>query len=197
MSNKSGMWIRGLQEVQDALSQELKKLEGSHYALVGIHESAGVTDDGQMTMATLGAVQHFGADINHPGGTRYVIGKDGKARFVSNSFTGPVSGVTAPHKITIPARPWLDVGAESGMQDILTAAQDGLADGLDSKTIAMRAGGEAEGAIKQYIADLKSPPNDPSTIRKKGSSNPLVDTGNMRASVTSVVVSKKPKEGIE
>lgn len=160
MSNKSGMWIRGLQEVQDALSQELKKLEGSHYALVGIHESAGVTDDGQMTMATLGAVQHFGTP-------------------------------------DIPARRWLDVGAESGMKDILTAVQDGLADGLDSKTIAMRAGVEAEGAIKQYIADLKSPPNAPSTIRKKGSSNPLIDTGAMRGSVTSVVVNKKAQEGIE
>ena len=160
MSNKSGMWIRGLQEVQDALSQELKKLEGSHYALVGIHESAGVTDDEQMTMATLGAVQHFG---------------NGQ----------------------IPARRWLDTGAESGSKDIITTARDGLANGLDSKSIVAQMGAETEGAIKQYITDLKEPPNAPSTIRKKGSSNPLVDTGNMRASVTSVVVAKKPKEGLE
>ena len=43
-------------------------------------------------------------------------------------------------------------------------------------------------AIKKKITDLREPPNAPSTIRRKGSSNPLIDTGRMRASVRHKVV---------
>lgn len=190
------MSIKGLQATQRALKKEIDKLRTSHYALVGIHESAGQVEDGQMTTATLGAIQHFGADIDHPGGTRYVVGKDGKARFVSNSFVGPVSGITGPHKIKIPARRWLDVGAESGSREYLETIREGVEKGLDAKRIMENVGNEAVGAIKKYILDLKTPPNAPSTIRQKGSSNPLNDSGHMRNSVTYTVVRKKPKEGI-
>lgn len=191
-----GMNIKGLQQVQAALNKEISKLKSSHYALVGIHEDAGMVENGQMTVAQLGAIQHFGADINHPGGTRYVIGDDGKARFVSNSFTGPVSGVTQPHAIKIPARRWLDTGAESGTKEILGAVRDGIKDGRDSRQIIAMAGNEAEGAIRQYMRDLKSPPNAASTVRKKGSNNPLIDSGNLVQSVTSKVTRKKPQEGL-
>lgn len=42
-------------------------------------------------------------------------------------------------------------------------------------------------AVKKKITDLKTPPNAPRTIARKGSSNPLIDTGQMRASITHVV----------
>src|SRR5690606_5993627 len=151
----------GLEDVQRALRKEIDKLRTPHYALVGIHESAGVEpgSDG-LTVATLGAIQHFGND-------------------------------------DIPARPWLDKGAESGTKDYLETIQEGVEDGLDAKQIMARVGEEAEGAIRQYITDLDSPPNKPSTIKRKGSSNPLIDTGNMRQSVTSSVARRKPQEGME
>lgn len=38
-------------------------------------------------------------------------------------------------------------------------------------------------AIKKYMRDLKNPPNHPYTIAKKGSSNPLVDTGQLIESI--------------
>ncbi|MFT0547490.1 hypothetical protein ACMHYO_14305 [Allopusillimonas ginsengisoli] len=193
-----GMKITGLQEVQRALKKEIDKLRTPHYALVGIHQSAGVEPDSDgMTVATLGAIQHFGADINHPGGTRYQTTPGGKARFVSNDFVGPVSGVTQPHTIKIPARRWLDVGAEAGTKEYLETIQEGIEDGLDSKQIMARVGVEAVGAIQNYMEDLDSPANAASTIRKKGSSNPLVDSGNLVQSVTSTVVAKKSKEGME
>ena len=37
--------------------------------------------------------------------------------------------------------------------------------------------------IEKRIEDLKTPPNAPRTIRLKGSSNPLIDTGEMQDSV--------------
>lgn len=42
----------------------------------------------------------------------------------------------------------------------------------------------AQGDIQQEITDLRDPPNAPSTIAAKGSSNPLIDTGEMRSKVT-------------
>lgn len=38
--------------------------------------------------------------------------------------------------------------------------------------------------IKQYIRDLDRPPNHPFTVDQKGSSNPLVSTGNLIESIT-------------
>lgn len=153
------MRITGLAATQRALKKEIDKLRTPHYALVGIHESAGQVKGGAMTVATLGAIQHFGND-------------------------------------DIPERPWLDKGAETGTKEYLDTIREGIEEGLDAKQIMARVGVEAEGAIRQYITDLDTPPNKPSTISRKGSSNPLIDTGNMRQSVTSTVVRKKPKEGI-
>jgi hypothetical protein len=47
-----------------------------------------------------------------------------------------------------------------------------------------RLGALAQGDIQQEITALRTPPNSPSTIAQKGSSNPLIDSGRMRASVT-------------
>jgi len=47
--------------------------------------------------------------------------------------------------------------------------------------------------IQKKITDLSDPPNAPSTIKKKGSSNPLIDTGRMRQSVSFKVFPKGDK----
>lgn len=39
-------------------------------------------------------------------------------------------------------------------------------------------------SIKKYMRDLKHPANHPYTKEQKGSSNPLVDTGNLIESIT-------------
>ena len=41
-----------------------------------------------------------------------------------------------------------------------------------------------QGLMQKSITDLKSPPNAPATIARKGSDDPLIDTGHMRQSVT-------------
>lgn len=44
-------------------------------------------------------------------------------------------------------------------------------------------GAIAAGDVKDTIRDLTAPPNADATIRKKGSSNPLIDTGRLRQSI--------------
>ena len=151
--------ITGLQQVQDALKKELDKLGGGKFALIGIHESAGMVESGEFSMATLGALQHFGND-------------------------------------KIPARPWLDVGVEQGNKEYLDVIEEGIADGLSQDQILEQVGAIAAGYAQQYITDLDTPPNAPSTVKKKGSNNPLIDTGAMRASVTYIVTNKAPEEGL-
>jgi phage gpG-like protein len=45
-------------------------------------------------------------------------------------------------------------------------------------------------SIKAKITAIRTPPNAPSTIKGKGSSKPLIDTGRMRASIRHQVVQK-------
>lgn len=49
-------------------------------------------------------------------------------------------------------------------------------------------GAKAAAEIQKTIRTLSDPPNAESTIEKKGSSNPLIDTGDMRRRVTWKVV---------
>lgn len=46
----------------------------------------------------------------------------------------------------------------------------------------------AERDVKRKIRSLREPANAASTIRQKGSSNPLIDTGRMRSAIRHVVV---------
>ena len=68
----------------------------------------------------------------------------------------------------VPARPFLDVAI------------------VKNKAIVAGAmGAMAAGKVQQYIADVFiPPPNSPRTIARKGSSHPLIDTGQMRQSIT-------------
>lgn len=106
-------------------------------------------------------------------------------------------GVTQPHDINIPARPWLEPGVASATPEVLLTIQDGMEAGQSMDQILEAVGAVAAGAVKVYMTDLKTPPNAASTIRKKGSSNPLIDSGAMRQSVTHKVSIGPVTEGLE
>jgi|LSQX01.3.fsa_nt_gb hypothetical protein len=44
------------------------------------------------------------------------------------------------------------------------------------------------GQLQTYLTDISTPPNHPFTIARKGSSNPLIDTGRLRQAITHKVV---------
>lgn len=56
--------------------------------------------------------------------------------------------------------------------------------GKDARGSLVKIGLQGEQALKNSITELQDPPNAPSTIRRKKSSNPLIDTGLMRASIS-------------
>ena len=68
----------------------------------------------------------------------------------------------------------------------------------EKEQILRKAGAFLEGAIKQKITegDPSWPPLKPETIKRKGSSKPLIDTGKLRASITHKVEDDKALVGI-
>jgi len=148
--------VPNLQKIQNEIRKEIEKLTHDKTVLVGIHEDAPQVEGGDITMAQLGAVLHFGNQ-------------------------------------NIPARPWLDVGVQSGSADYLSVIENN-SDDLDRALNMI--GSIAVGKAQQYMTELQDPPNAPSTAKKKGSSNPLIDTGALRQSVTYSIIDGKPEEGI-
>lgn len=200
------------QKAVDEVSQAIKALGGNKSVTVGIHEGAGVHEGGEITMAQLGAVHEFGTEIEHPGGTTYgyrnmrdaqsgarkqFLGKANRGRSLQDVYFGyELPGVTQAHTITIPARPWLVPGVESGTAEYLKVIESGLQKDLPFDTILAKVGNKAEGLTRLYMRNLRTPPNAPSTIAKKGSDNPLIDSGAFVQSVTSAVQSTPLQEGL-
>lgn len=66
-----------------------------------------------------------------------------------------------------------------------------LLDGqMSARTICERLGAKMVGDIQKKLTQLDDPPNAPSTIAQKGSSNPLIDKGGLRQRITYKVVSR-------
>lgn len=192
----------GFQELQDELAKELSALRSDKVVTIGIHEEAGNVESGEITMAGLGATHEFGADIKHPGGTSYGYASKAAAdrdevRFLKAGKGYMELGKTQAHNIKIPARPWLEPGVAKATPEVLLTIQDGMEAGLSMDQILEMVGLVAAGAVKVYMTELKTPPNAASTIRKKKSSNPLIDTGAMRQSVTHKVSIGPVTEGLE
>jgi hypothetical protein len=189
----------------EAVKAELEKLLSSldvPVVTVGIHEGAQDPPDGEINMASLGAVHEFGANINHPGGTAYGYATKadavkGKSQFLAKGAGYMVLGQTKPHNITIPERAWLVPGFESGLVEYSGIIEDELSTDAPNMLQALnRLGVIAVGKVQEYMTNLKAPANKPSTIRKKGSANPLIDEGLMRSSVTYTLQAQKPEEGL-
>lgn len=194
--------IHGLQELQDDLTKELSALKSNKVVTIGIHEEAGNVESGDITMAGLGATHEFGAEIKHPGGTSYGYASKAAAdrdevRFLKAGAGYMQLGVTQAHTIDIPARPWLEPGVASATPEVLLTIQDGMEVGQSMDQILEAVGVVAAAKVKVYMTDLKTPPNAASTIRKKGSSNPLIGSGAMRQSVTHKVAVGPVSEGLE
>ena len=156
---------------------------------IGVPSSKNSTHEGGINMATLVAVHELGANIKHSGGTRYQNKANGNlAKFVRNDFVGPTSGVTGSHTIVIPERSFI----RSTMKDNEKRYADLMLKGFRSvlrmestvEVVYQKIGITISDDVKSKILTGSFVPLKPSTIKKKGSSKPLVDTGEMRNSIS-------------
>ena len=162
--------IKALQQAKQVIRSKLEQYAKASQktVTVGIHSDAGEHPDAGITNAQLGALLNYGNPDNK------------------------LYGNPAP----IPPRPWLIPGVQSGKQDIVDTVAHGVANDLPLDQVLEQVGAFAAGSVQQYMTDLRTPPNSDYTIEQKGSDNPLIDTGALRASVTYKVSNEKPDEGI-
>ena len=106
--------------------------------------------------------------------------------------------------VTVPERPFMRRSATSLKRDMQfkRLARKSIVkdpDKMRKRGIRLSVNGRARlglyivRRIQQTITDLHWPPNAPSTIARKGSSNPLIDTGHMRQSVSWRITPQKDR----
>jgi hypothetical protein len=131
----------------------------------------------------------FGGTINHPGGTSYKQLDSGLTKFVKSGAAA--DGVTGPHTIRIPPRPFMRLAAQ-----MFQARRKKMEASLASKIVAgkitadqamAQVGDEMEGCILESIRDGNWEPNAKSTIEKKGFDSPLTESGKMAQAIVSKV----------
>lgn len=156
----------------------------------------GLQSDEEETLLKIAGANEFGATINHPGGTPYGYqtkndAKAGKVKFLKKGSGFMVLGETKPHKIVIPERSFIRSTVDDNEEKYfrsLNRVMGRIIDGTLNKFQALSFVGQlVEADIKSKIINLDSPANAKSTVRKKGSDNPLVDTGLMGNSIRYVV----------
>lgn len=81
----------------------------------------------------------------------------------------------------IPPRPFFRNSIKENEKKWVEAYKQGLK--KRENNVVERVGVLASSDIKATITKLQTPPNAPSTIKQKGSNNPLIDTGLLRASI--------------
>lgn len=136
----------------------------------------------------------YGATIDHPGGTSYGYATKnnairGEVRFLKGGKGVEVMGQTAAHTITIPPRPFMETTRKERRTEVRNFQKGAL-------NYLVKNGGTIEDLLSMFavkyvawiqetITKFDDPGNADSTIaKKKGSDNPLIDSGLMRSSVT-------------
>lgn len=93
-----------------------------------------------------------------------------------------------------PARPFLRQSVDGNASQITAmckAQLQAIASGKSSAEDALKAiGAMQKGLVQHTIRNGEFAPNAPSTVKKKGSDRPLIDTGRMRQSANFAVVPK-------
>jgi len=148
----------------DALKDRVLKLSApGAYTLVGVQgqqASSAHREAAPMTVVDLAVVHEFGKVIHKKDGTEIVIPQ--------RSFIRATIDEYAPK-----------------LQRTASALGQGVLIGKFQTRQALELlGQQGVGLIKQRIADGIPPPNADSTKARKGSSTPLVDTGQLRGSIT-------------
>ena len=150
------------------IMRELKRTDKS-YVKVGVQQdkmhkpsSKGSQPTETTDMVTIAVANEFGVDT--PSGSRSGFST---VRIPERSFIRSTTDEQKQHLIALKAKAIRDIA--SGKTTV--------------KRQLNRIGTDLSGEIKKKIKNLETPPNAQSTIDAKGSSNPLMDTGQLRKSI--------------
>ncbi|STO54401.1 Mu-like prophage protein gpG [Canicola haemoglobinophilus] len=87
----------------------------------------------------------------------------------------------------IPSRPFLRQTLAENQQKYTALFAEGINNGEDYVQLMQKIALVAQGDVQENIVKGDWVANAPSTIKRKGSSKPLIDTGRLRQSITGVI----------
>ena len=112
------------------------------------------------------------------------------ARYQDGTYVATVAAQNEFGTERIPQRPFFrntiaDLKIDKTLKDIVSSGIDPATGGVINPDLADHVGIYVQNKIQQNIVDLREPPNAPLTLRLKyPKTNPLINTGFMRLSVT-------------
>lgn len=159
--------IEDISRVDEVLAA-LKKLETGYVEV-------GVLSDNESKLLMIATVNEYGVDIRVTNKMRNYLHTQGLHLKASTKY------------IRIPERSYIRGSFDENRVRLEREMEDLLIDVVELKVSADDffdlIGVRAVSMIQQYMRDLRHPPNHPYTIWKKGSSNPLIDTGRLIGSI--------------
>ena len=178
--DKDRGWLR--------VKREIAAAKRRPHVAVGIFGSKAAEDHGGIPTIKVGFTHEFGATIWHPGGTAYFINPEGQAVFVSNEAAAGLDlPRTKPHRIVIPERSFIrgtvDARRRAIAKFVKTLATAVIEGRMMTPQALERLGIFVQGEIRKRISAGIPPPLKAATIKRKGSSKPLIATGQLRASI--------------
>lgn len=151
------------------IKNDFPKMERSLKQLDGKKVSVGVLGGGEQTW--LASIHEYGCRIEVTPRMRAYL--HGQGLHLKSTTT----------HITIPERAFLRNGYDESKDEVIKKAEAVLGDVLGGTMSAEQlfelVGLLLKSKIQDYARELDSPPNHPYTVENKGSSNPLVDSGDM------------------
>jgi hypothetical protein len=124
----------------------------------------------------LAAVHEFGVDIQ--------VTEKMRKFFIAKFGIGIKQTTT---HIKIPERSFIRAGWDEHGPEIIKKYKkligEAIVNGVPAEALLYALALEAKGKLQDFARDLKNPANEALTVQEKGSSNPLVDSGNMIASM--------------
>ena len=118
------------------------------------------------------------------GSERLEIGFFETARYPNGTFVAQVARYNEFGTLNIPMRPFFRNAINKNIKKWYATLQNAITQNATPSKALSIVGEVARADIIQSITDLRTPPNAESTIKQKKSTNPLIDTGLMRRSVT-------------
>ena len=106
------------------------------------------------------------------------------ARYPNGTFVAQVARYNEFGTLNIPMRPFFRNAIQKNIKKWYATLQNAINQNATPSKALSIVGEVARADIIQSITDLRTPPNAESTIKSKKSTNPLIDTGLMRRSVT-------------
>jgi hypothetical protein len=185
--------------VTDGSVKAIKNLKdlGNLEVYVGIPEAASARKSGAITNAQLVFLHTRGVrtvDVRRQMGAM-MLNRGISYQAAAELYTRSKGSMA----LAIPRRPIIEPAIEAAdnkaaiTAELKDAAQKQLSGDRTGAVRGMkRAGQEAVNRVKNWFYDPRNhwPPNAPSTIKRKGSSQPLVDSGAMRDAITWVIGEK-------